>query len=467
MRLWRPDPEDPEKSISPARAVLSILGEIARLTDHVAAQVDSRLAGAGILLMPSEMQLPAPPVEEGTIQKTVNNADQLMKEISAAMSRAIADRSDASALVPIVITAPGDVIDKVQHLTFWSELSEQAMALRKEAIGRLALGMDIPPEVLQGVSEANHWSAWQADESSIKAHTEPLLKLVTAGIAQKYLRPLLTEDGEDPDGNEIPGVPKTEVRRYSIGVDTSEMRLRPNRSKEALELYNLGALSREALIRETGFDDSDIMDDEEFKLWMLRKLASGSTTPEMVEAAIKELGIELEVAAPAEETQEARPAPSLKDHPVRELPNPEIGERRKESRDRGNVPSSDIARRAAASEDTNRLAAAVAVGSEQAVFRALERAGNRMRNKMGGKLEGIPAKDTYLTFGAQPGDLDFYLDDAWGENISALSEHAGVSKTQLKGALDGYCRVLLTTQKPHTFKGLENHLTMALRQEAS
>lgn len=469
MRLWRPDPENPEMSISPAMAVLSILGEIARLTDHVAAQVDSRLAGAGILLMPSEMQLPTPPPEDGVIQRSANSAEELMRQISDAMGKAIEDRSHASALVPIVITAPGDVIDKVKHVTFWSDLSEQAMELRKEAIGRLALGMDIPPEVLQGVAEANHWSAWQADESSIKAHTEPLLKLVTSGIAQKYLRPLMTEDGEDLDGNLIPGTDKSEVRKYSIGVDTSEMRLRPNRSKEALELYGLGALSAAALLRETGFDDSDKMDEEEYKLFVIRKVAGGSTTPELVEAAIRYLEIDLpKVAAPeGDEGQEARPLPSLNEHPVLEIPDREVGERRGEARRRGDVPSSDVARRANSSEATNQLAAAVAVGSEQAVFRALERAGNRMRNKMGGKLEGIRAADTYLTFGAQAGDLDFYLDDAWGDNISALSQHAGISKTKLKDALDGYCRILLTTQKPHSFKGLESHLTMALRQEAS
>lgn len=469
MRLWRPDPEDPEKSISPAAAVLNILGEIARLTDHVAAQVDSRLAGAGILLMPSEMQLPPPPPDaEGIVRQSASNAEELMRQISFAMEKAIENRSSAAALVPIVITAPGDVIDKIQHMTFWSELSEQAMELRKEAIGRLALGMDIPPEVLQGVSEANHWSAWQADESAIKAHTEPLLKLVTAGLAQKYLRPLLTEDGEDMDGEVIPGVPLNEVRRYSIGADTSEMRLRPNRSKEALELHDRGILKDEALVRETGFDPEDMLDEEGLKTWLLRKMAQGSTTPELVEAANRQLGLDLpKISQPGEEGQEGRPTPSLEDHPVLDIPDREVGERRADARRRGNVPSSDVARRAASAETTNKLAAAVAVGSEQAIFRALERAGNRMRNKMGGKLEGIPARDTYLTFGAQPGDLDFYLDDAWGDNISALSEHAGVSKERLKGALDGYCRILLTTQKPHTFKGLESHLTMALRQEVA
>ena len=221
IRLWIPDPEDSEKSISPARAVLSILQEILKLTEHVAAQVDSRLAGAGILLMPSEMQIAGPPTTEGTQQMVANNADELMKKIHQAMALAIRDRRNPSSLVPIVITAPAEVIDKIKHVTFWSELSEQAMELRKEAIGRLALGMDIPPEVLQGVSESNHWSAWQADEAAIKAHTEPLLKIITTALARAYLRPLIEEDG----------IAREDLRNYTIGADTSEMRMRPNRSK--------------------------------------------------------------------------------------------------------------------------------------------------------------------------------------------------------------------------------------------
>lgn len=455
IRIWIPDPEDAEKSISPARAVLSILGEIARLTDHVAAQVDSRLAGAGILLMPSEMTIAGPPTTEGSQQTTANSADELMKKITQAMQTAIRDRSNPSALVPIVITAPAEVIDKIKHVTFWSELSEQAMELRKEAIGRLALGMDIPPEVLQGVAESNHWSAWQADESAIKAHTEPLLKLITTGLTQKYLRPLL--DGEEGFD---------ELRSYNIGVDTSEMRIRPNRSKEALELYNLGELSGTALRRETGFDEADAPTKDELAEWFKRKVASGSTTPELVQAALEELGVHLNVKV-EEPATEGRPAPSLEDHPTRDIPDREIGQRRKDARDRGDVPSADVARRAASLDQASMVAAALAVGSEQAIFRALERAGNRMRNKMGGKLGGVPARDTYLTFGVQTGDLDFYLDDAWGDNVSALASHAGISTGQLKAALDGYCRALLVSQQPHSFERLERHLRAALRQEVA
>ena len=451
IEIWKPDPEDSSKPIAPSQAVFTSLGQIEAFDQHIAAQVDSRLAGAGIILFPSEMTFPTPPVPDGAEQRTANTADDLMAIIQTAMAAALRNRADPASKVPIVITAPADAIEKVHHIKFWSDLDGKVVEMRNEAIGRLALGMDIPPEVLKGISDSNHWAAWQADESAIKAHAEPMLKLITSALAKAYLRPLLKDE-----------VPEEDLRYYTIKADTSEMRLRPNRSKEALELYDRGELTGKALLRETGFDDDDAPDEKEMQAWYLKKVASGQTTPDLVAAALKQLGVDLPVAPP-EEGHESRPVPSLQDHPVRDIPDREISEQRRDARDRGNVPSSDPARRAAPSEESSRMAAAVAVACEQAVFRALERAGNRMRNKMGGRLPGIAAGETYLTFGTNAADLDYYLEDAWGDNISALAKHSGYTKDQLKEALDGYCRVLLTTQKVHTFRGLENHLSLALR----
>jgi hypothetical protein len=40
--------------------------------------------------------------------------------------------------------------------------------LRREAVERLAIGLDMPPEVLLGLGDSNHWSAWQVDEQTWK-----------------------------------------------------------------------------------------------------------------------------------------------------------------------------------------------------------------------------------------------------------------------------------------------------------
>ncbi|QWY82760.1 portal protein [Arthrobacter phage SilentRX] len=451
IRIWRPDPLEPQLSISPARAIMTTLRQLDKLTQYISAQLDSRLAGAGVLLMPTTMSFPAPATEgETVIQKSASSAEDLMTILMEAMARSLEDRDDASALVPIVVTASAEDIAAVKHMTFWSELDQHAMELRNEAIRRLALGMDMPPEVLQGAADANHWSAWQADESSIKSHTEPLLKIITTALGSHYLRPLLTdEDDYDEGARAYDGHP---LSKYSIAADTSEMRLRPNRSKEALELYNLGELNGVALRRETGFDENDAMSDEQLATWLTRKVASGSTTPELVEAALKELGVRLSVVRPAADTPEGvgtptPPPPSLADHPETGIPDRALGERRREARREGRVPSADIARKAAL------LAAA-----DQLVVRALERAGNRLKNQSGVKFS-VPAVELHTVVkAAESHDL---LHDAWA-HVPRVAERYGEEPLWLEMNLENYCNTIIRGQRKHTWGEFEAFMEKAM-----
>lgn len=425
IRMWRPHPHRPLEANAPSRAVLPVLGEIHALTQHVEAQVASRLTSAGVMFLPDEIQFPPPPESEGP--PPTNNADTFMRMLHESMKAAISRPGSASARTPIVVTAPGEQIGNAKFMTFWTELDKQAIDLRDEAIRRLALGMDMPPEVLTGMGDMNHWGAWQADESAIKSHTEPLLKIITGSIADGYLRPLLEQDDEYT----------ADVYHVSVGADTSEMRLRPNRSKEALELYDRGELDGQTLRRETGFTDEEKPTEDEIREVFTRKVAGGSTTPEIVEAALRALGLDLEVRSGATETQEARPTPSLRDHPVQELPD---------TKDAG--PSEPL------------VAAA-----DMLVVRALERAGNRLKTKFRFQAN-VPALELYRAAprGANPDDL---LVDAWA-HTPRVAERYGVDGQWLTSTLDSYCRFLLVMQKEHTYALLEDHLaSAALLKEAS
>ncbi|UOK18335.1 portal protein [Arthrobacter phage BruhMoment] len=452
IRIWRPDPLDPQKSISPARSILRDLRQLRKLSDYLSAQLDSRLAGAGVLLMPDNMSLPPAPVKEGEQApvRSANNAEELMAILMEAMTRSLNDRDHASSMVPIVVTASAEAIAAVKHMTFWSELDAHATELRKEVIGRLALGMDVPPEVLQGSSDSNHWSAWQADESAIKAHAEPLLKIITTALGSHYLRPLIKDE---------PEYAGQRLSAFSVAADTSEMRLRPNRSKEALELYNLGELSGPALRRETGFDETDAMDEKQKAAWLTQKVASGSTTPELVEAALRELGVNLKVVhdtqAPVSirelvqpEGTQGRPAPSLQDHPTQDIPDQQVSERRKQAREEGRVPSADVERKAA-----------LIAASEQIVFRALERAGNRLKSKMQVKTT-CGAADIYKFVDAAT-DTEDLLQDAWGY-VPAVAVRAHVNAQHMTSILSDYTTELLETQQAHSIDRLTRHVTRAL-----
>lgn len=411
IRIWRPHPVESKRATSPSRAALPILSEIERLTMHVAAQVDSRLASAGILFLPKEMTFSVSAEKDADGNATSSgSASKFVKELQEVMGAAIANRDDARALVPIVVTADGEFLDKAHHLTFWSELDNQAIELRTEAIRRLALSMDMPPEVLTGQGETNHWAAWQIDESAIKSHTEPLLNQIANDIAIGYLRPLLIADGMD----------EAEAAQYGVGVDTAEMRLRPNRSQEALELWDRGVLNDQTLLTETGFHAADdLPTDVQRAFWLTMKVATGSNTPEQVQAALEALGVALQVpAADGDDTdvRESPDTPSLEEHPRTGTP-----------------------------ED---VSAALIAGAEVLVFRALERAGNRLRNKFQTKVPGVQAAETYMYVPSSPSTADFALEDAWTA-VERFAPQWGVDPNHLTQALDSYTRVLLAERKPH------------------
>jgi hypothetical protein len=423
IRIWVPSPERRIEADSPFRSLLPILSEIEWLTRHIFAQTSSRLAGAGIYWVPQEMDFPPPPVgEDGKPVAVSNKAEGLMRTLADSMLTPVNDPGSPAAMVPIIVSAPGEMIDKAKLQHFWSELDGKALEMRAAAISRFADGMDLPREQVLGMSSnsgtgggnsngISHWGAWQVEESTIKLFIEPMLETVCNALTIGYLRPLLDDSAID-----------------FVHYETSLLRLRPDRSKEAGELYDRGAISREALLRENGFDTTDLPKPEEFKEWLLRKVATGSATPEMVNAALKVLGVDL---GPLPEEQgpmnESRPDPSLEEHP--------------EPRHMPELPEA---------------ASAVLAASDALVWRALERAGNRIRQNAGIKPPGVPAYEMH-TLHSVNGGADAYLNDAWSCAPQVLDGLTPDVQATVD-TLDAYCRSLFAEQAPHSRDRLKGWL---------
>jgi hypothetical protein len=400
IRIWRAHPKKWVEADSAVRAVLPILREVEALTKHVGATIDSRLAGAGVLLLPSEMTFATP--TDGAVPADPN-ADPFLIAFTEAMLKPIEDRSSAAAVVPIVVRAPGAVLEAAKHLTFSTPFDEQSRSLREEALTRLARGMDLPPEIMLGQADSNHWSAWQIDESALKIYIEPLVGLVADAFTRKWLWPIL-ETANEPD--------------YSlfVGWDTSGLRVRPNHATEAVELYDRGELSADALRRETGFDESDKPTDEEFAQILLRKLAMANNDATL--GAIRALGVDIAAEDPGNRWQPV-PEPNV-ETPTgrdRELPAPE----------------------------DSRAASAQLAAVEMVVLRALERANNRITRR-----SRQPKVCTVA-------ECDQALVGAW-TYVPHLASQLGLNPTWLQQSLDQYARLVLSGEIDHCAEALATHL---------
>ena len=226
IRIWMPHPRNRFNAFSLSKSALPILREIRGFDMHIQAQQDSRLSGNGLVLFPAEMSLKPPQSYDVGPNPTPADIITAIFVDAATMSKEI--RGTAESQVPVAMSVPGEFIDKVRHIKFWTDFDDKVVDSRNKSLVRLATTIDLPKEVVTGTGDMNRWSAWQVEESSIKVHIEPKLEMLAGLITREYLQPGLNND------------------KLVVTVDTAILRLRPNRSKEALELNDRGMLNTAA-----------------------------------------------------------------------------------------------------------------------------------------------------------------------------------------------------------------------------
>jgi hypothetical protein len=266
-RIWDPHPANWLAADSPVRSALPTLRELVGLTQHVSAQIDSRLAGAGILWVPNSIlqsgQAPASQPSPSYSENPILNA------IMTAMLTPIEDRESASAVVPLLLGAPDDAIGKIRYDTFSTPFDKETKSLRDEAIRRLALSLDAPPELLSGMGDANHWTGWLIADEVIQAHVVPRLSLICEGLGHWYNAVKETQK-DDRAGD------------YELRADVSHLTQRPNRFADANTLYAAGVLSDEAYMEAGGFNaEMDKPDSQESAIRYAIQVALGN--PQLVD----------------------------------------------------------------------------------------------------------------------------------------------------------------------------------------
>lgn len=159
IRAWQPDPRDPSKPDSSVRTAIGPAEELLTLQSLSESQARSRLSQAGVIVTPAE-QLYAEndPWEQNLLQ---------------AMSAAIQNVKDPSALVPIHIRMRRDLIEFVRYITFPRPYDDLVDRKIERAVVRIANAQDIEPELIQGLGDSTYWNAWAVSMDTYQAHIAP------------------------------------------------------------------------------------------------------------------------------------------------------------------------------------------------------------------------------------------------------------------------------------------------------
>lgn len=294
VRIWRPHPRQWWNADSPVKGSFQVLKELDMLNMHIISSAASRLVGAGLLLIPEEFDLPGSDTEtEGT------EVDQFVALLIEVMGIAKKNPESPAAQIPVMARGPSDVIDKWKHMDFSTKFDEMVPDLRQGAIRRLALGMDVPPEILLGSEQSNSWSSWQTDESTLRVHLIPLLQLIASSLTVGWLRPMMEQLPLTDDQKE-------ELSSIVIHYDVSGLKIHQDISGDAQALYDRFCIDADTLRMAIGYSADKAPDDkEQARQILLSLIATGQ--PQLVPYAItglrKNFGLDLlpDVASTANE----------------------------------------------------------------------------------------------------------------------------------------------------------------------
>ena len=307
-RCWSPHPRKANESDSPVRAALPALREIRTTTATIEGVGKSRLLGAGVVFVPTEMSLPAAntPVAADQPDDPGSGAAYqgaaavtMLEELLYQVARHSYENDDSFArMIPIFASVAGDQIKNIEHLKFDEQFTKEAIATRNDAIARLALALDVSPERLLGIgSSSNHWSAWQIGDNDVAIHIAPIMELICDALTRGIFHDMLVDIGRDPDD-------------YVVWYDASELTADPDKSDDATDAFDRGVITAEAFrkflnLGDTGYDlVSGNM--EEWRKWAIDALAQDPSRITALQPLITEFdGIEFPVVEAIESKSKA------------------------------------------------------------------------------------------------------------------------------------------------------------------
>lgn len=433
IRCYRPHPNDADQADSFARPAIPALREIELLTKREFAELDSRLTGAGIMFLPEGMDYPRGPDDPPP------DLAGFMAYLQTAAATSMRDQASAEAMVPIMATLPNEMmqyVDAIKPITFWSELSSEISPMKDKAIERLAASAELPKEVLLGLGDGNHWSAWLISEEGTR-WIKGYLSLIADALTRGFLDLALTGMGR-----------KGDIGRYAYAFDVSPLAARPNRLEEALQLHDRMLLSDEEVVRAGAFDTDQMPTVQQRAQQLLLKVVQ--TQPDlMLDPAVQvALGLpQIErVGLPATAEQNTDGDPD--DDPVEQDGPPNGGNAEPPPALTASILDRRIRELTAAGPSPQTVFNAAC---RLHVLRALELAGGRLATpqERNGKWRDIPRHELHTQIGPlTPQRATAVTAGSW-THIPTTAADFGIDPAQLEFVLSSYVSELLTRGMHH------------------
>lgn len=252
-RIFRPDDELDYEVTSWSRPAITTLREIDLYNRHIVATLLSRLVFNGFLLIPEEVTFP--------VRAEFKDApDPFIAELIAIGRKGIKDPGSPGSAMPVPLRIPAAYIDKIVHLAIANNIDPKVIEARANALANLSKELPAPPEAMEGKSDLNHWNASVDSADNIKYYFGSTMEVLTGGITELFLWPMLIAAGEsiEQDGG-----------RLVVWYDSSDLVQDPDNSPNVIDARERMTIDDDAFRTGIGLDDADSPSDDELRKMLL------------------------------------------------------------------------------------------------------------------------------------------------------------------------------------------------------
>jgi hypothetical protein len=293
-RLWRKHPRRPYLADSALNACLDALEDITLAGREMRAVSRSRIASNGVAFIPDGMAELRNQREDDDREP----ADAFIADFTASIIAPISNEGDAGGIAPIVVIGSREDIAAVRFERLDREDSPTLIAKLDKGLARMGQSIDVPPEIITGLSGVNHWTAWQIDTATFRYYLEPGIREMADALTQCFIRRALST------------FPPNLVKRVRIWFDAGAITENPNRRQDTLDAGDRMLISPRTSRKELGFGEGDAPTAEEVIAMIAAKQGFDAATAArvMIEMARQD-GADLPegIEAPAQIPQQAAP----------------------------------------------------------------------------------------------------------------------------------------------------------------
>lgn len=218
------DPEDDDLNDSPVLRALDTGRDLILTRNQSRASARNRTAQHNLLVYPSE---------------GVKNAQEFEDGLQDVITAPLTDERSTASVTPNILGFPADHIEKIKMIDLGGAKFDEKLDEKDARLVRsMAVQLDIPPELLMGFADSNHWAAWATQEDNWTGHVGPMAKPVGGGFAAAIM--------------EI-----VEGSRLKVEPDPGPLMVRRPTTADALTANQQGLVSDEWTREQLGADETD------------------------------------------------------------------------------------------------------------------------------------------------------------------------------------------------------------------